>query len=373
MYSIVSWRRTFCLAAILAFAAPALRAAPVVMGYIFPQNTLLEEQSIHLGGMTRVNFAFALIRDGRIVEGSANDGKNLAWLTAQRRSDPALEILISVGGWKGSGGFSDAARTPKSRKVFVASAMEFLNKYNLDGLDLDWEYPGMRGAENKFRKQDKHNFTLLLQELHAQFQKELRTTHKHYYLTIASGAFEEYLAHTEMDKVQKVVDGVNLMTYDVYQAGTDPVTGPNAPLYTDPADPKGESADAAVLAFEKAGVPADKLILGIPFYGRMWGEVDEKNHGLYQPGRATATNYLPYSRIASSMLGHGFTRYWDADGAFPYLYNAEDHLFVSYDDPESVQKKCEYVLNHHLGGVMFWSYSDDSSGVLLETIDHALR
>jgi len=370
---IVSGSRAVCLAALLAGSASVLRAAPVVTGYIFPQDTLLEEQPIDLNGMTRVNFAFALIRDGRMVEGSANDGSNLAWLVAQKRAHPSLQVLISVGGWQGSGGFSDAARTPKSRSIFIDSVMAFLHTYDLDGLDLDWEYPGLRGAGNKSRKQDKHNFTLLLQELRAQFQKELQTTHKRYYLTIAAGASEEYLEHTEMAKVQRYVDAVNLMTYDYYQAGTDPTTGPNAPLFTDPADPKGESADVSVRAFEAAGVPAEKIVLGIPFYGRMWGDVSGQNHGLFQRGRATSTSYLPYSRIASSMLNHGFIRYWDADGAVPYLYDEQDHLFVSYDDPESVRKKCAYVVAHHLGGVMFWSYSDDTSGVLLETIDRALK
>jgi chitinase len=73
------------------------------------------------------------------------------------------------------------------------------------------------------------------------------------------------------------------------------------------------------------------------------------------------------------MLGHGFTRYWDAAASAPYLYSAEQKIFVTYDDPESLAAKCTYVMTHGLGGVMFWQYSDDPSGALLQTIARTLH
>jgi len=173
--------------------------------------------------------------------------------------------------------------------------------------------------------------------------------------------------------VQKYADTVNLMTYDYYEAATDPTTGHHAPLFANPADPKKASSDESVRAFEKAGVPGAKILLGVPFYGREWGEVPDRNHGLFQPGKPIPGAYAPFSAIDSTMLGQGFTRFWDDKAQVPYLYNTEKRIFVSYEDPESLKAKCSYVRSRKLGGVMFWEYFGDSQGKLLNTIDGALR
>ena len=356
-----------------AACAPAAPAKPVVAGYIFPGNTVLQPGQVDARGLTRINYAFAKIADGRMVAGFATDAGNIAQLTSLRRENPSLRVLISVGGWSGSGGFSDVALTEQSRAVFIQSVMDFLGRFDLDGLDVDWEYPGQAGAGHAFRGEDKQNFTLLLKELRQRFDRETAKTHRRLYLTIAAGASDEYLAHTEMAKVQRCVDAVNLMTYDYYTAGADAVTGNHAPLFENPADPKKVSADASVRAFEKAGVPAAKILLGVPFYGRAWAEVGSANHGLFQPGKPVPGGETPYSVIAGTMLGHGFVRYWDASASAPYLYSEEKHEFVSYEDRESIAAKCRYVLSHKLGGVIFWSYLNDPSGELLGAVNSALH
>jgi chitinase len=144
-------------------------------------------------------------------------------------------------------------------------------------------------------------------------------------------------------------------------------------LFTDPADPQKVSADASVKAFETAGVPARKLILGVPFYGHMWGNVPDASHGLFQPGKQIPNAYAPFSMIESDMLNKGFTRYWDSASSVPYLYSAEKQVFVSYEDVESLTAKCRYVLTHKLGGIMFWQYSNDANGELLKSIGAGLR
>jgi chitinase len=251
--------------------------------------------------------------------------------------------------------------------------MEFLTKNKLDGLDIDWEFPGMPGAGHPFRAVDKQNFTSLLKELRARFTAETARTHNRLYLTIAAGASAEFLANTEMARITEYLDSVNLMAYDYYEAGSDLLTGNHAPLFTDPADPKKISAADSVDAFEKAGVPAEKLILGMAFYGRMWGQVPGANHGLFQPGKPVPGGLAPYSAIVQTMLNHGYLRYWDEKSSAPWLYNPGKQIFVSYEDPQSIAAKCAYVEAHHLGGVMFWEYSDDPSGALLHAIDESLR
>lgn len=370
--------RTLAVPVLCAVFLPFVCAAaeahkPVIVGYVFPDGASLQAGQIDPHALTRINYAFANIQNGDVVLGNAQDDANLKMLTALRRQNPALQILLSVGGWSWSKHFSDAALTEKSRLVFIESAIDLIKRYDLDGLDVDWEYPGQRGAGNTYRAEDKQNFTALLKELRQRFDQETRQSHKKLWLTIAAEGSTDFLEHTEMGQVQSYVDAVNLMTYDYYMPGSDSITGNLAPLYTSPADPKHESADASVHAYEQAGVPAEKIVLGVPFYGRAWRDVADKDHGLFQHGKPAQNSQLAYDTIAKTMLGHGFIRNWDAAASVPWLYNPRQHIFVTYEDPQSLAAKCRYVRKNHLAGVMFWDYSADPSGKLLHAIHSALR
>lgn len=373
--------RIVCFSLVFAFlcaTAPAESAVTEVVGYVFTRDLALQPGQIDGSRLTRVNYAFANISDGKLVTGYARDAENFATLTALRKQNPRLKILVSAGGWLWSTNFSAISLTPASRKLFIDSAMTFLLQYDLDGLDIDWEYPGMEGAGHPFRPEDKQNFTALLKELRERFDLESAKTGRRLFLTIAAGASEEYLAHTEMKKVQKYLDSVNLMTYDFVNPASDPATGHNAPLYTNRAAPRQVSDDDMVKAFLKAGVPAAKLYLGIPFYGRVWNEVADVNHGLFQPGKPATESWATYQVVSTKMLdkelaNQGFERFWDEKAGVPWLYNAKERVFVTYEDPESISGKCSYILKHKLGGVMFWEYASDPSGTLLGAVDAALH
>ncbi|MGO8720505.1 MAG: glycoside hydrolase family 18 protein [Acidobacteriaceae bacterium] len=355
--------------------SPALARSTkfVIAAYIFPGKTILTPDQVAAKKLTRVNFAFANIEHGRIVEGDPSDAENLATLVGLKKENSDLTVLVSVGGWLWSGRFSDASLTEASRAKFIDSVAAFITRYNLDGLDIDWEYPAMAGAAgNVFRPEDKQNYTLLLKELRERFKKMQKTLHRRLYISIAAGASADFLQHTEMAKVQKYVDTVNLMAYDYYEPGDDKLTGNHAPLFVDPADPKGISADQSVTEFEAAGVPADKIVLGVPFYGHVWGHVSATNHGLFQPGLPVPNAYANYGALAGTMQSQGYVRYWDTKASVPYLYNAQKQIFVSYEDPESLALKCKYVIDHHLAGMMFWEYESDPSGKLLDAIDRGL-
>jgi len=352
-------------------AEPGGHLPPAVIAYIFPRDHVIQPGEIAARKLTRINYAFANIQDGRIVAVSPADAPNLATLVALKKENPSLQILVSVGGWLWSGNFSDAALTPESRSRFIDSVVAFVEYYNLDGLDIDWEYPGQIGAGNRFRPEDKRNYSLVLAELRRRFNREQTKLGRPLLLTIAAGASREFLEHTEMRRVARSVDTVNLMAYDYYEPGSEAITGNHAPLYIDPADPKHISADTSVREFEHAGVPARKLILGVPFYGHIWGNVAAANHGLFQTGSPVPNAFARYRDIVATMLNQGFTRYWDASASVPYLYSEQKKEFVSYEDPESLALKCAYVQRMHLGGVMFWEYGADASGALLDAIDHA--
>ncbi|HEU5351583.1 MAG TPA: glycoside hydrolase family 18 protein [Terracidiphilus sp.] len=372
--------RLIALAATLvAFTLPAAaarhgaqtRTGPVVTAYVFPRNQFIQPGEIAARKLTRINYAFANVQDGKVVLASPVDAPNLATLAGLKKENPSLQILVSAGGWLWSRNFSDAALTRESRSRFIQSVVALVERYNLDGLDIDWEYPGQVGAGNQFRPEDKRNYTLLLAGLRKRFNREQRKLDRPLLLTIAAGANDDFLEHTEMRKVARWVDTVNLMAYDYYTPGSDTTTGNHAPLYTDPADPKHISDDTSVRHFERAGVPANKIVLGVPFYGHMWGDVPPDNHGLFQHGTPVPHAFARYRDIVDNMLNDGFKRYWDNASSVPYLYNAGKKQFVSYEDPQSLALKCAYVQRMHLGGIMFWEYSGDASGALLDTIDHA--
>lgn len=354
------------------FAAPKTGRQFEITGYVFTRGAALTPGQVDASRLTRINYAFSNIQGGRMVLGAPTDAQNFSLLTAMRNSNPNLTVLVSVGGWLWSTNFSDMASTAESRRTFEDSVMVFLTQYDLDGLDIDWEYPGMPGAGHPFRPQDKQNFTSLLRELRDRFDAVTRKSGKKLYLTVAMGSSEEVIANTEMNKVQRYVDTVNLMTYDYYEPGSESITGNHSPLYADPADPKHASSADSVKAFEKAGVPAEKILLGVPFYGHEWGDVPEQNHGLFQTGKPIPNAYAPFNVIDSSMIGQGFTHYWDDAAKVPYLYNADKHIFVSYEDPESLKLKCQYVRSNKLGGIMFWEYFGDSGSKLLQAIQSEL-
>jgi chitinase len=366
---------------LLAFVLPAAaarsegrehgRSRPAVIAYLFPRDHVIQPSEIAANKLTRINYAFANIQDGQMVIVSPADAPNLATLVGLKKENPSLQIVISVGGWLWSGKFSDAALTPRSRTRFVDSVVAFVEKYNLDGLDIDWEFPGEIGAGNRFRPEDGRNFTLLLAQLRQRFNREQKKLGRPLLLSIAAGASDDFLQNTPMRPIARLLDTVNLMAYDYYEPGDEGTTGNHAPLYTDPTDPRHISADTSVRHYEQAGVPAGKIVLGVPFYGHLWGHVPATNHGLFQPGSPMPNAYAGYHDIVSNMLDQGFTRYWDAASSVPYLYNPEKQEFVSYEDPQSLALKCAYIQRMHLAGIMFWEYNSDPSGALLDAIDRA--
>jgi chitinase len=373
--NISSW---FAILSLLMSPPLSLRAATSpagpkqIIAYIFPRDRVIAPGEVAASKLTRINYAFANLQNGVIVEGFGHDAENFAALNALKSDNPGLTILVSIGGWTWSGNFSDMALTRKSRSLFIESALKFVQKYSLDGLDIDWEYPGMSGNNNRFRPEDKQNYTLLLKELRKRFDREEKRLGRHLVTSIATGASSDFLELTEIAEVQRYVDTINLMSYDYYVPSWDKTTGHHAPLFTNPADPKKISADRSVREYENAGVPANKIVLGIPFYGKSWANVSSLNNGLFQPGTEAPSTYLPYSNLGS-LQNNGYLRYWDAIAAAPFLYNKDAHIFVSYEDAESLGAKCNYVLEHKLAGVMFWEYSNDPAAVLLQSISVGLH
>ncbi len=283
---------------------------------------------------------------------------------------PYLKVLISVGGYAWSGNFSNAALTDQTRQTFVKSCIDlYFKTYKgvFDGIDIDWESP-VSGGLTKGRPEDKHNFTLLLAEFRRQLDELGTANRTHYLLTIATGGGPGMDARYERDQIAQYLEWVNLMTYDLH--GTwDNVTNFNAPLYQDTNDPGDSSlnVDAVVQDYLDAGIPADKLVMGVPFYGYAWTGVGYTNDGLYQDCvYPTWGKSLKYTEILTDYLPT-YKRLWNVESQVPYLYNINTAVFVSYDDPQSIAAKAGYASDKHLDGVMIWELSQ-GDGNMLEAI-----
>jgi chitinase len=319
--------------------------------------------------MTRINYAFFTLKDGLIAERRDTDGANLAVLTSLRKQSPMLQVLISVGGGgNGSAGFSDMAITAEGRKRFIDSAVEMLEKYQLDGVDVDWEYPGYTHAINTtVRPQDKQTYTLLLKELRLRFNREQKRLGRPLVTSSATGATQIWLDHTDMRAASRWLTSVNMMCYDWYNA-VEKNTGHDSPLYTSSADPKQISIDHAVRMNLGAGVPRKKLVLGVPFYGRKWTGVEATGNGLWQSIAAPSGADILYRDVVPLVNAEGFVRYWDATAQAPYLYDAETKTFITYNDPEAETARTNYVRKMGLGGIMFWQYGGDLNNALINAI-----
>jgi chitinase len=348
--------------------ATASRGQPRVVAYVASWSI---PAVIHAEKLTHLNFAFASI-DAAGHVGFAHPGvaDGLKGLQALRKQNPSLKILVSIGGWQAEG-FSDAALTDSSRQAFARSVVDFIRQYQLDGIDLDWEYPGQGVADIKYRAEDKENFTLLVKTLREQLDARSRSAGDRYLLTIA-GADREYFDHVEMDRLHVYLDWINVMSYDFFNSLT-PTTGHHAGLFQSAhASPTDRYADGAVRQYVRAGVPVEKIVLGVAFYGRSFAGVTPINRGINQPYTRYDGDHS-YAELAGSFVGkQGFVRYWDTRAQAPFLWNAASRTFITYDDPQSIELKAHYLTTHHLGGMMFWELSQDRDGELLDVITRAL-
>lgn len=296
---------------------------------------------------------------------------NFNQLLELKKLNPELKVFISVGGWTWSGNFSNSAKDEVSRQRFASSCIDlYLNQYAgvFDGIDIDWEYPVSGGLTNG-SPDDKANFTLLLSELRQQMDALGEANSKHYLLTIAAPVGPGSIRNLDLPGIAAAVDWINLMTYDFH--GTwDSTTNFNAPLYrpvNDPAD-AALNADATVNTYLAAGVPADKLVMGVPFYGRGWTGVANVDNGLYQPASGAApgtyeAGSYTFIDIRDRYLP-AWQYHWSQEANVPWLYDPTSQTFISFDDERSLEAKASYVKDHELAGVMIWEISQGDQNLI---------
>lgn len=309
------------------------------------------------------------VHDGEIVIGDPTfDFQNFQEFEPIKASNPHLKLMVSVGGWTWSGNFSNMAMTEETRRAFANSAVQFLRNYNFDGLDVDWEYPVEGGDKKNSRSpKDKENFTLLMKAVREALDAAGSEDGKYYLLTIASWQADQFTVNADIPNSIQYLDFVNIMTYD-YSGKDDPLGHHNSPLFYD----KNFSASFAprnhvlggLLGHLNGGVPAYKLMVGVPYYGKGWDECLPT--GQYQAckGGTSLKTWEPgvfdFSDLENNYINkNGYKRYWNEAAKVPYLYNDQNQVFITYNDRNTMVYTASIVKSLDLAGVMSWDISGD--------------
>lgn len=318
-------------------AAPADRAsAPekVVVAYVTAWSEVMPDPC----ALTHINYAFGHV-DSTFQGIRISNPDRLRAIAGLKARWPGLKVLLSVGGW-GSGNFSEMAATEENRRGFAAACRDTLAAYGLDGIDIDWEYPGTGVAGISCSAEDEPNFVLMMQAIREAIGPDKL-------LTLATPANGKRFP---LAAIVPYIDFVNIMGYDIayppyHHAGL------FRSGYT-----YDISVDEGVTAHLEAGVPAEKLVLGLPFYGRF--AKGSEMRGSYGSLRALK----------------GYRRKWDRWAKAPYLAGKGGTFVCSYENPRSIRRKGKYIRERGLRGAMYWQYaSDDARGTLRKAVRRAVR
>lgn len=288
-----------------------------------------------------------------------------------KQVNPDTKFVLSVGGY-GMDGFSDAS-LGGNRFTFTQNMINLVKEMDLDGIDIDWEFPAFDAwATQKARAEDTENFTYLMKELRAKLNM-LPHKNKKYILSFAAGTQDWYFDNVELNEVEKYVDYINVMTYDLTGKWSD-TTGFNSNLYRDAEGWAKESVDDIIQKYLKRGIDSKKILMGIPAYSYGWTDVksEDGRNGMFSPGKPIDIDKedLSYKMIQQKYLNkNGFKRYYDEQAKAAYLFDG--NIFITYEDLEAVKEKIAYIQENDLAGAMIWEYSQDSDdGIIKFVAEH---
>lgn len=387
---------------------------------------------IPLDKVTHVQYAFArpeqdgsinLVGDGYGQQAfwdqgddwrSAPGGKSISDLAAESDN---TKFTLSIGGWGDSEYFSDAALTEQTRQKFADQCLEWIERGNLDGIDIDWEFPHGGGCQgdggaacntpNNSRDGDIERFTLLCEKVREVLDKAAANDpdrDEPYEVTAAVNADPEAMADYQHDRLSDVLDFIMIMTFDYAGIFSD-YTRHHSPLMENPDDQLETSdtwnASYALSWFEQQGWDPDQLNMAVPFYGRSWSDIQAPDgsgngtdDGLFQGFEGTGSQasgqgtfggiggvYEYYdlaggSRGGSAIIGSGdWETYVDEDAMTAWSYDASGSgEMISHDTQETMQMKAEWLRDSPYGGTMLWAIGGDTkSGELVSTLYDTLN
>ena len=306
----------------------------IVVGYV----TSWSSHEVKPEYVTHINYAFGHVK-GNFQGVNIDNDQRLKAVVALKKQAPYLKVLLSIGGW-GSGNFSEMAADADNRLAFAADCKRVIDEYGLDGIDIDWEFPTSNSAGISSSPDDTRNYNLMMRDIRQAIGKDNL-------LTLATVCSADYI---DFEGIMPYVDFVNIMAYDMENPPKH-----NAPLYQSSKFPGWFNCDKAVKAHLAKGVPASKLVLGMPFYG----------HG--------TDVFESFTDFKSVKVPAGYTDCWDDDAKVPYVTDKSERFVLSYDNARSIGLKCDYIIQNELRGAMFWDDAgDDSNHTLHKAIANKL-
>ena len=319
--------------------------------------------------------------------------------------NPHLKLGVSVGGWTRSGDFSGISKDKVKRKNFANNIVKFIDYLGYDFVDIDWEYPtavrkgdpegngvqideGCPGSE-----EDTENFTLLLQELRNELDALGEKNGKHYELSVAMSASPTMMAKIQYDKILKIVDFANMMTYDLNGAWNS-YTGHHTALYTNEAYDHSTmleaafSVDTCIKYLEETygnTIDMNKIVIGVAPYTRGWAGVkddglDKDNPGLYatatpnsmKSADGTTSGIYGFFELPTLIQQYGLEEYFDDKAKAAYYFSPTSGVFFTCDNEQSVAAKGKYVKEKGLGGLIAWMASLDAENVITKAMYNSL-
>ncbi|KAI8371974.1 chitinase [Choanephora cucurbitarum] len=274
---------------------------------------------------------------------------NFKQLNLLKQQNRHLKVSLSIGGYSWSGNFSSVAASPESRATFTETAISHLQNLGLDGIDIDWEFPK--------DSDDAENYVLLLKELRNaldEYQQEIDPTKEPFLLSVAMPCGPENYRILKLADMAEYVDLFYLMAYD-FAGEWDQQTGHQSNLFGG-----SLNVNQAIDDYERAGVPSKKLVMGMPAYGRGFSNTSPEPGSSYQgvPDGSWDRGSYDYKDLPQE----GAEEYLDETNIASWSYNEETKEFVTYDTPDVVRAKSEYIKERHLGGGMFWELTADVPG-----------
>jgi len=293
----------------------------IIVAYVTAGTQAIPDPNL----ITHINYAFGHVSDD-FKSVRIDNPDRLLKISSLKKLHPELKVLLSIGGW-GSGRFSEMAANEQYRLDFAKDCKRVVASYNLDGIDIDWEYPTSAEADISASEDDYENFTLLMQDIREQISDTKL-------LTLASIADAKFI---DFKAIEPVVDFVNIMMYDV---GKPPYH--HASLFRSSLSGRVTCVEA-VKAHLDAGMPKNKLVLGLPFYGR--GD------------KESVPDFVLFKDLGTLT---GFVEKWDDQAKVPYLVDAEGRYVLTYENQKSLSLKCEFIKQSDLLGAMYWEFAGDN-------------
>ncbi|XP_063216325.1 probable chitinase 10 [Bacillus rossius redtenbacheri] len=311
---------------------------------------------------THVIYAFATLKEHKLAPGDDKDIEMYNRVVALREKNPNLQVLLAIGGWAfGSTPFKELTSNVFRMNQFVYDAIELLREYKFNGLDVDWEYP--RGAD------DRAAYVGLLKELRTAFEGEAKSSGEPRLLLTAAvpASFEAIAAGYDVPEISKYLDLINVMTYD-FHGQWERQVGHNSPLFpleSATSYQKKLTVDFSAREWVKQGAPREKLMIGMPTYGRSFSLVDPAKFDIGSPasgggaaGRYTGEpGFMSYYEVCDFLHGDNTTLVWDNEQQVPFAYR--DDQWVGFDDERSLKTKMAWLKEEGFGGIMIWSADMD--------------